>query len=78
MAAEAAQWPVSPYDIFRRELTIKGSFAQHFAFDRALSALRNGRVDPRGIISKRFSLDQYGDALAAVADSSVVKAVIVP
>ena len=46
MTAEAAQWPVAPYDIFRRELTIKGSFAQQFSFDRALSALRTGRVDP--------------------------------
>jgi D-arabinitol dehydrogenase (NADP+) len=78
MTAEAAQWPVSPYDIFRRELTIKGSFAQQFAFDRALSALRNGRVSPDGLVTKRFSLDEYADALAAVADSSVVKAVVIP
>ena len=78
MTAEAALWPVSPYDIFRRELTIKGSFAQQFAFDRALSALRSGRVDPTGLVTRRFGLDQYADALAAVADSSVVKAVIVP
>ena len=69
---------LTDHEIFRRELTIKGSFAQQFAFDRALSALRGGRVDPVGIITKRFSLDEYGDALAAVADSSVVKAVIVP
>lgn len=76
MAAEAARWPVSPYHIFRRELTIKGSFAQQFAFDRALSALRSGRVDPTGLITRRFGLDAYAEALAAVADSSVVKAVI--
>ena len=78
MTAEAAQWPVAPYDIFRRELTIKGSFAQQFSFDRALSALRTGRVDPAGLITHRFGLEQYGDALAAVADSSVVKSVLVP
>ena len=78
MTEEAAQWPVSPYDIFRRELTIKGSFAQQFAFDRALTALRTGRVDPAGIISRRFGLDEYADALAAVSDSAVVKAVVVP
>ena len=78
MTAEAAQWPVSPYDIFRRELTIKGSFAQQFSFDRALTALRTGRVDPKGLISHRFGLEQYDDALAAVADSSVVKSVLVP
>jgi D-arabinitol dehydrogenase (NADP+) len=78
MTPEATQWPVAPYDIFRRELTIKGSFAQQFAFDRALSALRTGRVDPTGLISRRFRLDEYAEALAAVADSSVVKVVIVP
>lgn len=75
---ESTQWPVAPYDIFRRELTVKGSFAQQFSFDRALSALRTRRVDPEGIISRQFDLSSYGEALEAVADSSVVKAVIVP
>ncbi len=78
MAAESARWPVAPYDVFRRELTIKGSFAQQFSFDRALSALRTGRVDPTGLITVRFGLESYAEALAAVADSAVVKAVIIP
>src|SRR5215210_1866642 len=78
MTPEATRWPVAPYDIFRRELTIKGSFAQQFSFDRALSALRTGRVDPTGLITHRFGLEQYGEALAGVADSAVVKAVIIP
>jgi D-arabinitol dehydrogenase (NADP+) len=72
------QWPVSPYEIFRRELVIKGSFAQQFSFDRALTALRTGRVDPTDLITRRFGLEQYGEALAAVSDSSVVKSVLVP
>jgi D-arabinitol dehydrogenase (NADP+) len=78
MTPQSTVWPIAPYDIFRRELTIKGSFAQQFSFDRALSALRNGRVKTEGMISKRFTLDAYDEALAAVADSSVVKALIVP
>lgn len=78
MTPQSAVWPVAPYDIFRRELTIKGSFAQQFSFDRALSALRSGRVRTQGMISTRFSLDAYGEALDAVADSTVVKVLIVP
>jgi D-arabinitol dehydrogenase (NADP+) len=78
MTAEAARWAVPPYDVFRRELTIKGSFAQQFAFDRALGALRGGQVDTTGMITHRFKLEQYAEALEAVADSSCVKAVIVP
>jgi D-arabinitol dehydrogenase (NADP+) len=78
MTPQSAVWPIAPYDIFRRELTIKGSFAQQFSFDRALSALRSSRVTTQGMISRRFTLDAYDEALDAVADSSVVKALIVP
>jgi D-arabinitol dehydrogenase (NADP+) len=78
MTPQTAVWPIAPYDIFRRELTIKGSFAQQFSFDRALSALRSGRVKTQDMISRRFALDAYDQALDAVADSSVVKALIVP
>jgi len=78
MAAESAQLPISPYEVFRRELTIKGSFAQQFAFDRSLKALRAGRIDTEGMITHRFGLDEYADALAAVADSTCIKAVMTP
>ncbi len=78
MTAESARWPVAPYDVFRRELTVKGSFAQQFSFDRAIAALRSGRVETTGLITRRFPLEQYAEALAAVGDSAVVKAVVVP
>ena len=45
---------------------------------RALSALRSGRVKTQDMISRRFTMDAYDEALDAVADSSVVKALIVP
>ncbi|WP_382308014.1 zinc-dependent alcohol dehydrogenase family protein [Herbiconiux sp. UC225_62] len=78
MTAEAAMLLIAPYQVFRRELTIKGSFAQQFSFDRALAALRNGRVDTAGMVTHRFTLEEYADALAAVADSACIKAVIRP
>jgi len=78
MAAESAKWTIAPYDIFRRELTIKGSFAQQFAFDRAVLALRTGRVDTSGMVTHQFGLDQYAEALEAVASSHCIKAVIRP
>lgn len=78
MAAEQARLPILPYEVFRRELTIKGSFAQQFSFDRSLKALRSGRVRTEGLITHRFGLEQYADALAAVGDSSSIKTVIVP
>jgi D-arabinitol dehydrogenase (NADP+) len=77
MAAEQDQWPICPYDVFRRQLRIQGSFAQAFSFDRALLALRSGRVRHEGIVTHRFALDDYGAALqAAGSDSRCLKAVV--
>ena len=68
-----------PFDVFRREITIKGSFAEMTSFGAAIRALRSGRARTDGIITHRFSLDDYGKALDAVArDRSAHKVVIVP
>jgi D-arabinitol dehydrogenase (NADP+) len=79
MAPEAARLAISPYDIFRRELTIRGSFSQAFSFDRALALLRGGRVRTEGLVTHQFGLPDYGAAIAAVArDSGCLKALIRP
>ena len=70
---------VSPYDIYRREITIKGSFAQSHSFERAISALRSGRVRTEGIINRRFPLERFGDALEALrSDRAAHKVVVQP
>jgi len=77
MAGEDARLAVSPYDVFRRELTIKGSFAQSFSFERAVRALRTGRVRSDGLVTHRFGLASYLDAISTVReDRSCVKAVV--
>nr|WP_284290894.1 zinc-binding dehydrogenase [Angustibacter aerolatus] len=68
-----------PYDVFRREITIKGSFAEMTSFAAAIDALRGGRVRTDGIVTHRYSLDEYGQALDDLRnDKTVHKAVIVP
>jgi len=68
-----------PYEVFKRELTIKGSFAQVYCFDRALLELRSGRVRTDGIVTNQYHLADYGRAIAALrADRSCVKAALVP
>ena len=39
-----------PFDVFRREITIKGSFAEMTSFGAAIRALRSGRARTDGII----------------------------
>lgn len=41
---ENADISIKPYEIFSRELTIKGSFAQTHCFDRSLLYLETGKV----------------------------------
>jgi D-arabinitol dehydrogenase (NADP+) len=76
-ADDRVQW--SPYDIFRRQLHVKGSFAQVNCFDRSLAMLRSGRVRTDGLITHRFALEEYGAALDALAsDPTCLKAVVAP
>ncbi len=68
-----------PFDVFRREITIKGSFAEITSIGAAIDALRTRRVKTDGIITHRFSLDEYGKALEALStDPTVHKVVIAP
>jgi D-arabinitol dehydrogenase (NADP+) len=79
MANAEDRLAVSPYEIFRRELTIKGSFAQTHCFDRAIALLRSGRVRTDGILTHRFGLDDFGEALQALSsDPTCLKSAIVP
>lgn len=79
ITAEDARLTVHPYEIFRRELTLKGSFAQTNCFDRALTALRTGRVNVSGIVTHRFPLSEYACALGALAGGTgCFKAAVVP
>ena len=74
-----ATFPIHPYDMFRRELTIKGSFAEIASFPAAIAALRSGRVRTDGLITHRYGLDEYGRALDDFSnDKTLHKAVISP
>jgi D-arabinitol dehydrogenase (NADP+) len=78
VAREEDRASLSPYEIFSRELRVQGSFAQTHCFDRALLALRTGRVRTDRIVTDRFSLGDHGAALDAVRGSQTVKAVVLP
>ncbi len=70
---------LSPYDIFRREITVRGSFAAISSFTAAIQALRGGRARTDGLITHRYALDEYGQALDALRkDRTVHKIIIVP
>lgn len=66
-----------PFEVFRREITIKGSFAEMTSFGAAIAALRGQRVRTDDVITHRFSLERYGDALRALQDDRAVHKAII-
>ncbi len=67
------------YDVFERELTIKGSFAQVNSFAGALAMLRSGRIRTDGLITHKFKLEEWQEVLNTHAsDSSAHKLVVIP
>ena len=65
-----------PFDVFRREVTIKGSFAEITSFAAAIDAMRNGRIRTDGMITHRFGLDDYAKALDALANDPTAHKVV--
>ncbi len=79
VADEHARITLSPFDVFRRELTIMGSFTEVDSFPDALAAFRAGAIRMDGIITHRFPLGDYATALEALrTDRSAHKVVIEP
>jgi D-arabinitol dehydrogenase (NADP+) len=68
---------IHPYDIFRREITVLGSFAEATSFGATIAALRSGRVHTDGLITHRFTLDDYGKALDALASDPTAHKVVI-
>jgi D-arabinitol dehydrogenase (NADP+) len=68
-----------PFDVFRREISIIGSFAEITSFASAIAALRSRRIRTDGIITHRFKLEDYGAALETLrSDKTAHKVLIVP
>jgi len=61
---QQARIPVSPYDIYKRELKISGTFSLLGEMDAALRLLRNGRVRWEELVSQRLPLTGFPEALA--------------
>lgn len=67
------------YDVFERELTIKGSFAQVHSFTGALAMLRSGRVRTDGLITHKYKLEEWQNVLDTHAhDGTAHKIVMIP
>ena len=67
-----------PFDLFRGEIAIKGSFAQVDSFGRALAYLEGGKVKVGEIVTDEIPLREYQHALDLAWARKGVKTLLVP
>ncbi len=66
----------SPYEIFQKQLTIVGSFAQTHCFDRALSYLESHKVKVNEMVTHTYALEEYERALETLRSREGIKIII--
>lgn len=69
---------VKPFDVYRRELTIRSTFLSPHCMERAANVLADGKVDWRKLISHKFSLEQFDDAWKVFTSGQGMKVCITP
>lgn len=63
VGSQEAQFPMNTYDIYKKQLTIRGSFINPLTFEDAISLLQSGRMRVDPLISHELRLDQVQDFL---------------
>ena len=79
MADPKTRVRINPFYIYENEITIKGSFVNPYTMERAIRLLAEGRIRARELITHRFGLDKFGEAIRAYReDADRVKILIKP
>jgi 2-desacetyl-2-hydroxyethyl bacteriochlorophyllide A dehydrogenase len=78
VAAPNATVPVNPYDIFRREITIRGTYTNPHTMERALALLASGQVPWRETITHQFGLDEFDEAWKVHKTGAGLKVCVLP
>ena len=63
VAPDNAMVSFSPYDIFKRDLSIIGSFAVNRTFHEAIMLLQSGKINLAPIVSHQLPLDAFAEGL---------------
>ncbi len=65
VAAADAKASFSPFDVYKNEITIVGSMAVLHSFGRAVDLMAKNVIDADVLISDRYGLDDYAEAVDA-------------
>lgn len=73
VASSTAKVAWSPYELFRNDWTILGSYSQCYTFLPAISWLANGKIDVASLLSHTFPLTDFPYALERFARGETLK-----
>ncbi|KAI9472222.1 MAG: chaperonin 10-like protein [Benjaminiella poitrasii] len=69
---------ISPFDVYRKELTITSTYTNPYGIDRAVKILSAGKVDWNQLISHSFKLSEFDQAWKVFLEGTGLKVVITP
>lgn len=73
-----AHFPVPLFDVYKKELTIKGSFVNPDTHDRAVALINAGKVDFAPIITHAIPLADLAGAIDIQSGGESIKVVVLP
>jgi len=75
VSSRASELSISPYELYERQLTLRGSFIRQFDFQRSVRML--DRLQLERLVTAQYPLERVHDAIAAVAEGRGLKTVVV-
>jgi 2-desacetyl-2-hydroxyethyl bacteriochlorophyllide A dehydrogenase len=78
VASHDAQARFSPFRVYNKELRIIGSMAIRHSFERALLIMGRGVINGDLLMTHRFGLDQYDEALETFRSGAGLKLSVAP
>lgn len=74
-----ATMEIDPFDIYYNDLDIRGTFAlTRESFERAVSLLRQGRIDVDSVVTEEIGLEDIPTAFERMENNEGLKKVVVP
>jgi len=73
-----ARMEILPFDLFKREITVKASFINPYTQTRAIELLRKGKIDVESLIGAEVPLDDIGDVFRTRRYEGLGKIVVTP
>ena len=74
--AVSATYAVPLFDVYQKELTIRGTFVNPDTHQRAVALINSGRIQIAPIITHTFSLEELPEAIAAQMGAEAIKVIV--